>query len=92
MGGLYDKGYDFEAEMPRPQTLKRFPRQNGYKSQGNTKEKPRENITYDEELLRRMTDGSSFLTADDRQTIESPSLRVKRKFKIILLAQSLHKV
>lgn len=66
MGGLYDKGYDYEAEMPRSQTLKRFPRQNRYKSQGNTKEKTRENITYDEELLRRMTDGSSFLTADDR--------------------------
>lgn len=65
MGGLYDKGYDFEAAMSRPQTLKRYPRQNRYKSQGNTKEKTRENITYVEELLRRMTDGSSFPTADD---------------------------
>lgn len=92
MGGLYDKGYDFEAKMPRSQTLKRFLCQNRYKSQGNTKKKTRENISYDEELLRRMTDGSSFLTADNRQTTESPSLRVKRKFKIILPAQSLHKV
>lgn len=92
MGGLYDKGYDFEAEMLRSQSLKRFPRQNRYKSQGSTKEKSRENVTYGEELLRRMTDGSSFFTADNRQTIELPSLRVKRRFKTILPAQSLHKV
>lgn len=55
--------------MPRSPTLKRFPRQNRYKSQGNTKENTRENITYDEELLRRMTDGSSFLMADERIAI-----------------------
>lgn len=76
MGKLYDEEYDFEAEMPRPQTLKRFPRQNRYKSQGNTKEKSRENITYNEELLWRMTDGSSFLTADDRIAIFASKKKV----------------
>lgn len=65
MGELYNKGYDLVTEMPSPLSLKRVLYLHKNKAQGKQKEPTtREEILLDDELLK-MSDGKSFLLADD---------------------------